>query len=111
MRRAFCACLSGNVPGAKANRPVWKSIPSQTPKTKRPPALYRQRQGPLFAGVGAEKALPGQRARLCRALVELAPDCAPQREWDDAVAYLTGGPPAPGPEAAKAALLDWLAQP
>ena len=54
---------------------------------------------------------PDQRARLCRALAELAPDCAPQREWDDAVAYLTGGPPAPGPEAAKAALLDWLAQP
>ena len=50
-------------------------------------------------------------AQLCRALTELAPDCAPQREWDDAVAYLTGGPPAPGPEAAKAALLDWLAQP
>ena len=50
---------------------------------------------------------PGQR----RALAELAPDCAPQREWDDAVAYLTGGPPAPDPEAAKAALLDWLAQP
>ena len=54
---------------------------------------------------------PSQRAQLCRALAELAPDCAPQREWDDAVAYLTGGPPAPGPEAAKAALLDWLAQP
>ena len=54
---------------------------------------------------------PGQRARLRRALAELAPDCAPQREWDDAAAYLTGGPPAPGPEAAKAALLDWLAQP
>ena len=54
---------------------------------------------------------PGQRARLRGALAELAPDCAPQREWDDAVAYLTGGPPAPGPEAAKAALLDWLAQP
>ena len=54
---------------------------------------------------------PGQRARLRGALAELAPDCAPQREWDDAVAYLTGGPPAPGPGAAKTALLDWLAQP
>ena len=52
---------------------------------------------------------PGQRARLCRALAELEPDCAPQREWDDAVAYLTGGPPAPSPEDAQAALLDWLA--
>ena len=52
---------------------------------------------------------PGQRARLRRALDELAPGCAPQREWDDAVAYLTGGPPASSPEAAQAALLDWLA--
>ena len=26
MRRAFCACLSGNVPGAKANRPVWSGV-------------------------------------------------------------------------------------
>ena len=52
---------------------------------------------------------PGQRAKLRRALAELAPGCAPQREWDDAVAYLTGGPPAPSPEAAQAALLDWLA--
>ena len=54
---------------------------------------------------------PGQRARLRGALAELAPDCASQREWDDAVAYLTGGPPAPGPEAAKAVRVDWLDQP
>ena len=54
---------------------------------------------------------PGQRARLRGALAELAPDLRAPAGRDDAVAYLTGGPPAPGPEAAKAALLDWLAQP
>ena len=54
---------------------------------------------------------PGQRARLRGALAELAPDCAPQREWDDAVAYLTGGPPPPRPEAAQTAPLGWPAPP
>ena len=52
---------------------------------------------------------PGQRARLRGALAELAPGCAPQREWDDAVAYLTGGPPAPSPEAPQAPLPARLA--
>lgn len=52
-----------------------------------------------------------QRARLSRQLEKVPDSAVSLREWNDALEYLTGQPPEPTPEAAKARLLQTLRSP
>ena len=52
-----------------------------------------------------------QRVRLARTLEQVPPDAAGLKEWNDALRYLSDGPPQTTAEAARERLIQALSQP
>ena len=53
----------------------------------------------------------GKRMRLARVLADIPATSASLREWNDALLYLSNGPPAQTAEAARARLIQALSRP
>ena len=51
------------------------------------------------------------RKRLARFVADLPPEAAGLQEWNDALKYLSGLPPAESPQAARGRLAEWLSAP